>query len=118
VRANTLIPTIEPASYLTDEPFDEVTFDSYVLETGEFALKDLDGTSRVAVALKGTRADVEFQSPKSRLNVHLFPLAGLPPIETVHVNGKRCQQVHHEREWTDNANVWLRAADGSIKIRL
>lgn len=96
VRANTLIPTIEPAAPLREEPFEDVTFDAYVLESGAFDLEDIDGTTHVAVTLHGTRAEVECQSPKRRLALRLLPLAGRPAADTVLVNGQSVQGQRQE----------------------
>ena len=43
VRANALLPTIEPVERLTDDPWDAVTFDAYLLDRGRTSLRDTDG---------------------------------------------------------------------------
>ncbi|MEW6579297.1 MAG: alpha-xylosidase [Chloroflexota bacterium] len=104
VRANALIPTIETVAHLGEEPFDEVTFEAYVLDSGAFDLEDTDGITHVAVALRGTRAEVEYRSPKHLLAVRLLPLAGQPAIDAVLVNGRSAP--------------WLRQEDGSVHVAL
>ncbi len=47
VRANALIPTIEPPQFTTEAPFEEITFDAYLLEQGAFELRDTDGMTRI-----------------------------------------------------------------------
>jgi alpha-D-xyloside xylohydrolase len=104
VRVGALIPTIEPAAPLREEPFEDVTFDAYVLDSGAFDLEDLDGATHVAVALRGARVEVECQSPKQRLAVRLLPLAGQPAVDTVLVNGRSA--------------LWLRQEDSSVLVAL
>jgi alpha-D-xyloside xylohydrolase len=104
VRANALIPTVEPAEYLTDDPFDLVTFEGYLLDQGSFALDDVDGLTQLSAALEGTQLRVEWASPKPRAVLHVIPLAGQPAIQTVQVNGQ--------------ASKWSRSADGGLMVTL
>ena len=117
VRANALIPTIEPPQYLTDDPFERITFEGYVLASGESILEDTDGTSRVSATANGSHVAIEYLSPKSRLSVRLLPLRVLR-TETISVNGTTCQQVQQKPEWTENTRAWMREEDGSIRIWL
>ncbi len=104
LRVGALIPTIEPTAALRQEPFEEVTFDAYVLDSGAFDLEDMDGTTHVALALHGERVEVEYWSPKQRLSVRLLPLAGQPAVEGVLVNGQ--------------STPYLRQDDGIVRVTL
>ncbi len=104
VRADALIPTIEPPTQLSEDPFENVVFDAYILERAAFDLDDRDGITHVAAALQEGNLAVTYESPKSRLTVKLVPLAGQVVVETVSVNGQRVE--------------WSREDDGSIQVAL
>jgi alpha-D-xyloside xylohydrolase len=95
VRANALIPTMEPQPYLREEPFTEITVMAYLLERGAFTLHDLDGTTRIAAALSADgRLLIELTGAKRRLSLRLIPLAGQPTVRVVSVNGGQlCREV-------------------------
>ena len=43
IRGNALIPTCEPNDHISEEPFDLVIFEAYLLDQGKFDLHDADG---------------------------------------------------------------------------
>jgi len=59
VRANALLPTMNPVERLTDAPWDAVVFDAYLLERGRTTLRDTDGKTDVSAALEESRLRVE-----------------------------------------------------------
>ena len=104
VRANTLIPTIEPQMHMSEDPFENVTFDAYVLESGAFDLEDTDGVTHVAVAFMDKHVEVKYSSPKSQLSLRLLPLVGQPTMDHVSVNG---QNVPFIREQNGSMHIVL-----------
>ncbi len=105
VRANALIPTIEPTQYITDAPFEQVTFDAYLLEQGEFTLWDSDGITTISAALVERQVRIEVLGVKHTLALRLLPLAGAMQIEAVVVNGT---EVSHD--------AWQYQQDGSLLV--
>jgi alpha-D-xyloside xylohydrolase len=90
VRANALIPTVEPAQFTTNAPFEEITFDAYLLDQGAFELRDSDGTTRISATLTENQLHIEVESPKKSLSLRLLPLTDTP-IKTIYVNGKELE---------------------------
>jgi alpha-D-xyloside xylohydrolase len=99
VRANALIPTIEPSSTITDAPFDQVTFDAYLLEKGSFTLRDSDGNTNITAEYTGTKLHIQVEGAKQKLALRLLPLAGTPQVEHVYINGK---EVFKQEVLNDN----------------
>lgn len=112
VRANALIPTVEPALSLSDEPFPVVTFDAYLLEAGAFDLRDTDGLTRLAAAFDGNRLNVTLHSPKAAVLLRVLPLAGAPQVEAVTVNGQALARAERVAAAPGAAPCWARGADG------
>jgi alpha-D-xyloside xylohydrolase len=87
VKANALIPTVDSSNYLTDAPFEQVTFDAYLLDQGRFVLRDNDGLTQVEARLDGTQLMINGEGAKDRLYLRLIPVTGVPPVDAVKVNG-------------------------------
>lgn len=104
VRANTVIPSIEPPARLSETPFENVTFDAYVLERAEFELEDLDGPTNIAITLHNAHVAVVCSSPKPDMTLRLIPLTGHAAVDTISVN--------------EHNTTWRREDDGSILIPL
>ena len=115
VRANTLIPTVEPADYIADGPFDAVTFDAYLLEGGSFTLRDDDGATVIAAALEGGLLDIQVQGAKRQLGLHLLPLPGVGAINAVRVNGQALDNVRALETGARAAPGWTRDPDGTVR---
>ncbi|WP_119071333.1 alpha-xylosidase [Aggregatilinea lenta] len=113
VRANALIPTIEPPEHFTDEPFAEVTFDAYLLDQGSVEMFDTDGITQVAAYRDGIHLDITWSSPKPQVTLRFLPLADLSSVDSVNANGQELPPV-------SSATVpgWSRAEDGSVLARL
>jgi alpha-D-xyloside xylohydrolase len=117
VRANALIPTVEAVSYTADEPFEEITVDAYLLDKGTFALHDTDGLTHITAALDGSQLHISLSGAKHQLALRLLPLAGNAAVTEVSVNGTQaCAEVAQEAQLA--ANTWVRAADGTILVKL
>src|SRR5262249_7397465 len=86
VRANALVPTMEPVEQLAEEPWDRVTFDMYLLDRGQTTLRDLDGVTNVSAAIDGSSLSVALSGAKSRIGLRLYPLTQRS-IESVRLNG-------------------------------
>ena len=111
VRANALIPTIEPAPFIVDGPFEEITVDAYLLERGSFELQDTDGSTRLSAELIDGQLRVSVEGSRRQLALCLIPLAGTTPVTAVSLNGVQC------REDQEGANTWRRREDGSILVK-
>lgn len=116
VRANTLIPTIEPPDYLTDDPFDLVTFDAYLLDSGSFELHDTDGITQVSASLEGSRLNVQVEGVKRSLGLRLIPLPGVPSVDTVYVNGVALNRMDALEIGPSAAAGWTRHEDGTVRV--
>jgi alpha-D-xyloside xylohydrolase len=116
VRANSLIPTIEPPAYLTEAPFEMVTFDAYLLDggRGRFDLRDTDGVTRVSAALDGSRLDVHVDGVKEQIGLRLLPLGDAPRMESVYVNGEPLNKVDALEIMPDADAGWARDRDGTL----
>ncbi len=114
VRANALIPTVEPAERCGSGAFDCVTFDAYLFERGESALHDTDGTTTTTAERRGSRLVIDAQGPQERIGVRLFDLPGSPPVDGVDFNGTALELVDESGGEGDGVG-WRRiAADKSI----
>jgi alpha-D-xyloside xylohydrolase len=111
VRANALIPTIEPPQFTTEAPFEEITFDAYLLDRGAFELRDTDGITRVSATLVGSQLRIEAEGAKKALALRLFPLAG-GEIEAVYVNGREIEK----KEILGN-DGWIKEENGTFLIK-
>jgi alpha-D-xyloside xylohydrolase len=103
VRADALIPTIEPSAHLPspDQPFEGVTFDCYLIERGRFELWDCDGRTAVSASREGTRVEVDVAGPNSRVGVRILRLPGVAEVEGICLNGAEVS--------------WTRDADGAVR---
>lgn len=116
VRANALIPTIEPPDYLTDAPFDLVTFDAYLFDSGSFEMHDTDGITQVSASLEGSRLNVQVEGVKQRLGLRLIPLPGLPAVDTVCVNGMALNRVDALEIGSSAGAGWTRDGDRTVRV--
>lgn len=107
VRADALIPTIEPPDRLSEEPFANVTFDAYLLNSGCCELHDTDGTTTLTAAYDGSTLVLQLSGAKSAVRLRLMPLPDQPIITTVQVNGQ-----------TLTTDAWAEAADGTVHITI
>lgn len=118
VRANALIPTIEPVSYVSEEPFMNVTIDAYLLEQGMFTLQDTDGATSISAELVENQLRVTLDGAKRSLTLRVLPLAGRAPVTAVQINGGQfCREVS-QSEKPDILNTWTHMQDGTILVYL
>jgi len=115
VRANALIPTTEPTLFTTDEPFQTITIDAYLLESGSFELHDTDGLTRISAQLTNDQLQVFVEGVKQRLALRLIPLTTAPGVARVTVNGQEFGEIA-PREDLPDAQSWTRAQDGTIVL--
>ncbi len=126
VRANALIPTTEPVPFIAEAPFEQITFDAYLLDQGQFELRDSDGITRISAAFSGSQLHINSEGAKRRLALRLFPLIDTTQVEAVFVNKQevmRREEAESERQDTQNIqgtqnrqDGWMRAQDGTIVI--
>jgi len=113
VRANALIPTLpEAPQFMTDAPFEQVTFDGYLFDSGSFELYDSDGTTRLSASRDGARLSIQLEGAKSRVGLRLVPLAGVPTMESVTVNGKTINRV----DKLESGAGWTVSTDGTVDV--
>jgi alpha-D-xyloside xylohydrolase len=86
VRGNALIPTMEPARSLVEEPWPFVVFDAYLLDAASTTLRDMDGDTEIAVLAEGTTLDVKLSGAKDVVGLRILPIVSRT-IEAVTVNG-------------------------------
>ena len=100
VRANALIPTIEPPQFTPDAPFEEIAFDAYLLDRGTFELRDTDGTTRISATLTDRQLHIEVEGVKKSLALRLLPLTN-KQIEAIYVNGREIAK----KVFADNGSI-------------
>jgi len=116
VRGDALIPTIEPPDHLTDDPFDPVTFDGYLFDRGSFELRDSDGVTRISAARQGVKLNVQVEGAKRRLGLRLVPLAGVPAVDEVRVNGAMLNREDGLGIGPGAGAGWTRDSDGTVRV--
>jgi alpha-D-xyloside xylohydrolase len=108
VRANALIPTIEPATNVKEAPFEQITVDAYLLEQGSVTLRDTDGTTYITAELTGTQLSIKIEGAKQELTFRLLPLSGTHIIEHVYVNGSELSRQGTSEQLEAQPNTWSR----------
>jgi alpha-D-xyloside xylohydrolase len=116
IRANALIPTIEPPEYIREGPFDLVTVDGYLQSTGTLELRDTDGTTSVAATLSGSRLAIDWSGPKKRLRFRLVPTHAARQLREVIVNGRPLSRLSHGVVGHDSEPGWTASADGGAMV--
>lgn len=116
VGANALIPTIEPPYHFEEEPFDDVTFDAYLLEGGDFELLDTDGATRVSAGFRDSRLEVRFEGTKDIAGLRLVPLPRSSRVDSVTVNGIEIGESSEQEGGADAG--WMRDPDGAVRVAL
>jgi alpha-glucosidase (family GH31 glycosyl hydrolase) len=115
VRANALIPTTEPTTFTSAEPFNTISVDAYLFERGSFALYDTDGLTHITAELRDSQLDVTLEGVKQQLILRLLPLPGKPPVATVSVNETRYLEAL-SREGLEHFHTWVHTPDGTILV--
>jgi alpha-D-xyloside xylohydrolase len=115
VRADALIPTTEPTSFTSDEPFNTITVDAYLFERGSFALYDTDGLTHITADLRDSRLDVTLEGVKHQLVLRLLPLPGRPSVTTVSVNEARYLEAL-SGEGQEHVQTWVHTPDGTVLV--
>lgn len=115
VRADALMPTIEPPDHLTEDPFEMVTFDAYLLEEGTFELRDTDGVTRITASFEGARLEITLEGAKQKTGLRLIPLSSAPWVEAVSVNGSELEEVESLELSRDSGAAWTRDSDGTVR---
>jgi alpha-D-xyloside xylohydrolase len=115
VRADALMPTIEPPDHLTEDPFEMVTFDAYLLEEGTFELRDTDGVTRITASFEGARLEITLEGAKQKTGLRLIPLSSAPGVEAVSVNGSELEEVESLELSRDSGAAWTRDSDGTVR---
>lgn len=116
VRANALIPTTEPCLFTTDEPFEYITVDAYLLKQGAFELHDTDGQTRIGAEFAGDQLSVIIAGAKQCLALRVMPLAGIPQIARVVVNERVLPETEPGESLEQSNNTWTRQPDGTLHL--
>jgi alpha-D-xyloside xylohydrolase len=116
VRLNALIPTIDPPEHITEDPFNPVIFDAYLVDHGHFDLHDTDGATEVSAILEGNSLRIGVEGVKKRLGLCLIPLPGQPAVTSVTVNGRHLN-VPGEAPFRKGEDAsWQRDEDGVLRV--
>jgi hypothetical protein len=105
----------EPLDYLTEEPFEEVIFDAYLMDEGNFELRDTDGSTLVSASFDGSRLGVTVGGAKRTIGLRLMPLPGAPNMEAVSANGVELGYVEGLEIVPDAEAGWARDPDGTVR---
>jgi alpha-D-xyloside xylohydrolase len=116
VRENALMPTVEPADHLNENPFELVTFDAYLFECGHFDARDTDGATRVSARIAGAVLNVAVEGAKQELGVRLIPLPGVQRVDAVRVNGVAVERLESLEIGPGAAPGWTREPDGGARV--
>ncbi len=116
VRADALIPTVEPPEHLSDAPFDLVTFEGYLFDCGSFELRDSDGVTQISASFEGSRLNVQVEGAKKELGLRLIPLPGAPAVDAVQVNGVALGRVEALEIGPGAPAGWRRHEDGTVRV--
>jgi hypothetical protein len=82
-------PLSRPFQAKSDERFDFVTFNAYLLDRGSFKLADNDSLTHVSAELTADGwLDVRLDGIKRKAGLRVIPLSGRPAIQQVSVNGR------------------------------
>jgi alpha-D-xyloside xylohydrolase len=117
VRADALVPTMEPVERLTDAPWDPVVFDAYLLERGRSTLRDTDGKTDVSAALEESTLRVELSGAKRRVGLRVLPVAQRT-VESVLLNGEPLTRVQSLTLGDHSPTGWLLQRDGTLLAQL
>ena len=116
IRGNALIPTCEPNDHISEEPFDLVIFEAYLLDQGKFDLHDADGDTVIEAAIVDGHLKIKFKGSKTRFKLRLIPLSPTPLVNSVSINGKQLEEDLSGSEALEKPNTWLRTSDGFTLI--
>jgi hypothetical protein len=98
-----------------DGPFELVTFDCYLLDQGQgrFELRDDDGVTQVSAAREGAALRIDVSGAKAHVAFRVLPLAGVPSIESVTLNGASLP----EGESGAGSVYWTVNSEGAVEVR-
>jgi alpha-D-xyloside xylohydrolase len=116
VRADALVPTVEPQDHLTEDPFEMVTFDCYLIDEGTFELRDTDGVTRVEASFEGTRLEIALEGAKQKIWLHLIPLPDAPQVQKVRANGSDLEMVESLGLDLNSGVGWTSDPDGAVRV--
>jgi len=116
VRADALVPTVEPQDHLTEDPFEMVNIDCYLIDEGTFELRDTDGVTRVEASFEGTRLEIALEGAKQKIGLHLIPLPDAPQVEKVRANGSDLEMVESLRLDLNSGIGWTSEPDGAVRV--
>jgi alpha-D-xyloside xylohydrolase len=115
-QGNALVPTVEPQNHLTEDPFEMVTFDCYLIAEGTFELRDTDGVTRVGASFEGTRLEITLEGAKQKIGLHPIPLPDAPQVEKVRANGSDLEMVESLRLELNSGVGWTSDPDGVVRV--
>jgi alpha-D-xyloside xylohydrolase len=116
VRADALVPTVEPQDHLTEDPFEMVTFDCYLIDEGTFELRDTDGVTRVEASFEGARLEIALEGAKQKIWLHLIPLPDAPQVQKVRANGSDLEMVESLGLDLNSGVGWTSDPDGAVRV--
>jgi len=118
VRADALIPTVEPADSIEEAPFGLVTFDAYLYDRGSFELRDYDGATTVSAWKEGPRLSVTMEGARKTIGFRLPALPGAQPADAVVFNGSGLKYRKGMRLAAGQIPGWTLDKNGTIMALL
>lgn len=119
VKANTLLPRIEPGRLWTGEaPFHAVYFDAYARTQGDCALRDGDGTTEISAEVTGTALVLQLDSPKRVVGLRWMLPDPARSIARVRVNDRPVAHVAGMPDDETPGMTWWRDAAGRLLVRI
>jgi alpha-D-xyloside xylohydrolase len=119
IRANALIPTIEPPEHVTDASFALVIFDAYLLSgSGSFVLRDTDGVTELSAAYEGSHLRFQLSGVKKKLGIRVIPLADTPVVNHIQVNDVSLSHLENLKIGLHAPSGWTRAVDGTLIVSI
>ncbi|TDD65556.1 alpha-xylosidase [Jiangella aurantiaca] len=88
VRLDSLLPTIEPAAHISEEPFRELTFRAFLRERAGFRLRDVDGDTMVDARLDGSALQIEASGARTAIDLVVELASERREVTRVLVNGR------------------------------
>jgi alpha-D-xyloside xylohydrolase len=117
VRANALIPTVEPASFIDDAPFRPVVFDAYLFDRGQFELYDVDGLTEVVASLEDSRLNLQITGAKQQVELRLLPLPPAFSINEVQLNDRWLPRIDQPPIGPTTPAGWTVDDTGTVHIK-
>jgi alpha-D-xyloside xylohydrolase len=116
VRDNACIPTLYHQEWIEDGPFQNVQFQCYLHDTGQFILHDDDGDTSLTMTRKGDKLQIQIVSSKQAIKFHLVALPDMVAIDSIWYRDSQLHCYAHDEPLPRSGSWWIRQPDGGIDI--